>query len=68
MRGVVKFFNCQRGFGFVALKDGTEVYFNRAGLRRDRPYDPVEGDQVECEVRDGKQGKIAFRIEQEVTA
>lgn len=62
--GTVKFFNTQRGFGFVKLEDGSEVYFNRAGLRRDRPYDPVEGDQIVCEVRDARQGKIAHHIEQ----
>lgn len=62
--GTVKFFNVARGFGFISLEDGVDVYFNRAGLRRDRPYDPVEGDQVVCEIRDGRQGTIAHHIEQ----
>lgn len=45
------------------MGDGSEIYFNRASLRRDRPFDPVEGDEVTCEVRDGKLGKIAHHIE-----
>ena len=64
MQGTVKFFNGKRGFGFVTLDDGKEVYFNRASLRRDREYDPVEGDSVSFEVRDARLGKIAVHIEQ----
>lgn len=64
MQGTVKFFNGKRGFGFVTLDDGKEVYFNRASLRRDREYDPVEGDTVVFEVRDARLGKIAVHIEQ----
>lgn len=63
-RGTVKFFNTQRGFGFATTDDGQDVYFNRASLRRDRAYDPVEGDRISFEIRDGRQGTIAHHIEQ----
>lgn len=63
MRGTVKFFNLKKGFGFI-LSDSGEIYFNRASLRRDREYDPVEGDTVDFEVRDARKGKVAVRIEQ----
>lgn len=63
-RGIVKFFNLSRGFGFITLEDGADIYFNRAGLRRDRTYDPVEGDEITCQTRDARQGKIAHHIEQ----
>lgn len=64
MRGTVKFFSLKRGFGFITLDDGADVYFNRASLRRDREFDPVEGDVVECDVRPTSQGRIAHHIEQ----
>lgn len=64
MRGTIKFFNLNRGFGFITLSDGVDVYFSKTSLRRDREFDPVEGDPVECEVRDGRQGRIACHIEQ----
>lgn len=66
MRGTVKFFNLKRGFGFITLSPedgGSEVYFNKASLRRDREYDPVEGDVVSLEVREAHKGKFAHRIE-----
>lgn len=62
--GKVKFFNTKMGFGFITAEDASEIYFNRASLRRDRAYDPVEGDAVVFEVRDARKGKIAVRIEQ----
>ena len=65
MRGIVKFFNGRRGFGFIVPDDGAkEVYFNKASLPRARAYDPVEGDVVTFEVRDARLGKIAVHIEQ----
>lgn len=62
--GKVKFFNGKMGFGFITTESDGEIYFNRASLRRDRAYDPVEGDQVVFEVRDARKGKVAVRIEQ----
>lgn len=64
MLGTVKFFNSKQGFGFVTPDMGDDVYFSKASLPRDRRYDPVEGDKVSFEVRDGRIGKIAHHIEQ----
>lgn len=64
MNGKIKFYNARRCFGFITGEDGEDVYFNKASLRRDREYDPVEGDKVSFEVRDAKAGKMAHRIEQ----
>ena len=61
--GTVKFFNDQRGFGFIALDDGQEIYFSRSSLPRARKFDPTEGDRVSCEIRDARKGPIAHRIE-----
>lgn len=61
--GTVKFFNIARGFGFITASNGEEIYFNTAGLPRERRYDPIEGDAVTFEVREAKQGKVAHRIE-----
>lgn len=64
--GTVKFFSIVKGFGFVVTDGGREVYFNRASLRRDRAYDPTEGDKISFELRDAKQGPIAVHIEQDL--
>lgn len=64
MKGIVKFFNIRRGFGFITGDDGKDHYFNRSSLPRDREYDPVEGDKVEFHQRDARLGPIAHHIEQ----
>ena len=65
MRGKVKFYSVKKGFGFI-VPDGGEkdVYFNKGGLRRDREYDPIDGDEVEFQIRDTPAGCIAHHIEQ----
>lgn len=65
MIGVIKFFNGKMGFGFITQANGDDVYFSKAGLPRDRRYDPVEGDKVSFDVRDARKGKIAHHIELE---
>lgn len=64
MNGTVKFFSLKNGFGFITLDGGQDIYFNKAGLPRDRRYDPIEGDRVAFDVRDGRMGQIAHHIEQ----
>ena len=50
-------------YGFIVKDDGTgDVYFNRASLRRDRDYDPVEGDSVEFDVEKGPKGLQAANV------
>lgn len=64
-KGKVKFYNLKKGFGFIVVdENGSDVYFNRASLPRDREYDPVEGDSVEFEVREARLGPMAHHIMQ----
>ena len=63
MRGTVKFFNIERGYGYISPDDGSdEVWFGETSLSRDRQYDPVEGDRLEFETRKGKMGLFAYHI------
>lgn len=65
-RGIIKFFNFSKSFGFIVPSDGTkDIYFSRASLARDRKYDPVEGDVVEFDMRPSGQGPMAVRIRQD---
>ena len=65
MLGKVKFFSIKKGFGFIVPDDGSkDIYFNKASLRRDREYDPIDGDPLEYQVRESGVGPIAHHIEQ----
>lgn len=68
MMGKIKFFNAQRGFGFITTEAGEDVYFSAASLPLGRKYDPVEGDAVAFDLRDARKGKMAHHVELETAS
>lgn len=63
MRGTVKFYIIDKGYGFIAGDDGCDYHFTKACLPRARRYDPVEGDTVEFDTRQVAKGMIAHHID-----
>lgn len=55
MQGMVKFYNKEKGFGFVVDESNKDFYFNHSAI----PYGyiPEAGDVVKFEVSDEKQEK-----------
>ena len=59
-RGVVKFYNNEKGFGFIVDSDSKEdVFVHKTGTRTRIN----EGDQVSYEVEDGQKGPSAVNVE-----
>ncbi|TAE01076.1 MAG: cold shock domain-containing protein [Bacteroidetes bacterium] len=57
-KGVVKFFNETKGFGFIKMDNGQEIFVHVSGLK-----DNIrEGDQVSFDVQDGKKGDNAVNV------
>jgi len=58
-QGVVKFFNTEKGFGFIKHDDSDrETFVHVSGL-----VAPVkEGDKVEFELENGRKGINAVRV------
>ena len=57
-KGVVKFFNAAKGFGFIKGEDGTEVFVHATGLNEDIQ----ENDIVMYETEIGKRGVNAINV------
>jgi len=56
--GKVKFFNTDRGFGFIVRDDGGEdVFLHKTALNQARIKDLKEGDRLSFELQPGKHGK-----------
>ena len=57
MKGKVKMFNAERGFGFVTGDDGKDVYVHKSAIEGGAALTP--GDAVEYEVESGERGPRA---------
>jgi len=58
LNGAVKFYNEDRGFGFIKRDDGQDdVFVHVTSLRASKVRDLVEGDRVTFELVDGPKGK-----------
>lgn len=61
--GTVKWFNSQKGFGFIAREEGDDVFVHRSNIEGSA-YDTTleEGQAVEFEVGPGRKGEEARNV------
>ena len=59
-KGTVKFFNQEKGFGFIEPENGGKDLFVHASGIVDGPIN--EGDTVEYEIGEGKKGPCAVQV------
>ena len=59
MTGTVKWFNNQKGYGFISDQDGNDVFVHYSGLNMEGFKTLEEGAKVEFDVTDGQKGPQA---------
>ena len=62
MKGTVKWFNNQKGYGFISDKNGKDVFVHYSGLAGDGFKSLDEGQKVEFDVQDGAKGPQAVNV------
>ena len=62
MRGIVKWFNNSKGYGFIGREDGADVFVHYSGVAGDGYRTLQEGDRVECEIVQGPKGPQATNV------
>ena len=56
MKGTVKWFNNQKGYGFISDENGDDGFVHYSGLNMDGFKSLDEGAQVEFDVKEGAKG------------
>jgi CspA family cold shock protein len=63
LEGKIKKIMTQRGFGFISLDEGKDIFFHCSGLKDVDLEDLKEGDAVSFEVEEDSKGPRAVNVE-----
>ena len=61
-KGTVKWFNNQKGYGFISDEQGNEVFVHYSGINMDGFKSLEEGQAVEFDVVEGEKGPQATNV------
>lgn len=61
-RGTVKWFNDQKGFGFITPENGNDVFVHHSAIQGDGYKSLSEGQKVEFEITTGPKGEQAQNV------
>lgn len=62
MQGTVKWFNNQKGYGFISQEDGSEVFVHFTGIIGEGFRTIEEGQKVEYDIMEGSKGPQAVNV------
>ena len=60
--GIVKFFNGEKGFGFIEVEGGEDVFVHFSAIQGDGFKTLDEGQPVEFEIVEGNRGAQAANV------
>ena len=60
--GTVKFFNAEKGFGFISREQGEDVFVHYSNIQASGYRSLDEGQRVEFDVAPGRKGEEAQNV------
>ena len=60
--GTVKWFNDNKGFGFIEQEDGADVFVHHSAINATGFKSLSEGDQVSFDIEQGQKGQAAANV------
>lgn len=62
-RGKVKWFNSEKGFGFIEREDGEDVFVHFSAIQGEGFKSLDEGQEVTFEIENGQRGPQATNVQ-----
>ncbi|MCP5105823.1 MAG: cold shock domain-containing protein [bacterium] len=60
--GTVKWFNAQKGYGFIAMENGKDIFVHHKSIQGHGFKSLDEGEKVEFEIGSGPKGEHAENV------
>ncbi|MBI5971667.1 cold-shock protein [Staphylococcus devriesei] len=60
--GTVKWFNADKGFGFIEREDGDDVFVHFSGIAGEGFKTLEEGQKVDFDITEGQRGEQATNV------
>ncbi|MCK4546207.1 MAG: cold-shock protein [Candidatus Eisenbacteria sp.] len=61
-RGKVKWFNENKGFGFIEQEDGPDVFVHFSAINQEGFKTLAEGEELEFDITEGEKGPQASNV------
>lgn len=62
-KGIVKWFNATKGFGFIEREDGSDIFVHYSAISSDGFRTLAEGQEVSFDVVEGDKGLQASNVQ-----
>jgi CspA family cold shock protein len=61
-KGTVKWFDAKKGYGFIQIEDGKDIFVHHSEIQEDGFKSLDEGQSVEFEIRHNEKGDYAANV------
>lgn len=62
LKGTVKWFNKEKGFGFITSTEGVDYFVHFSGISGEGFKNLIEGQEVTFNVAEGQKGPMAVEV------